>query len=337
MAGNRPVLEELSRKEESLRAACREKGLTPGVVGMFRRLLMGFYGAHGRDLPWRRTRDPYRILVSEFMLQQTRVERVLSKYPEFLARFPDVATLARAPRRDVLLAWQGLGYNRRAIALHETAGRVVVECGGEIPLDRATLDSFPGIGSATAGAVVVFSANRPLVFIETNIRRVYIHFFFPGAARVHDREIEPILERTMLKSEPRDFYYALMDYGSALTKGSRGPNGSLLRGGHGNPNIRSAAYSRQSSFEGSDRQVRGTILRRLLPVGELTGENLKSLAPVGADRLERILRGLERDGFIKRAGGKIRCRETPEASGGKGSFEEVRNPPAMRTRRRGGR
>jgi A/G-specific adenine glycosylase len=256
---------------------------------------MDFHASHGRDLPWRRTTDPYRILVSEFMLQQTQVERVLSKYPEFLGRFPEVQALARASRHEVLGAWQGLGYNRRALALHETAGRIMDGFHGEIPLDRAILDSFPGIGSATAGAIVVFSANRPEIFIETNIRRVYIHFFFPGAARVRDREIEPILGQTLARDRPREFYYALMDYGS------------LLKGRPGNPNTRSASYSRQSPFQGSDRQVRGIILRRLLGDGDVREEELRDLVPVEPGRLERILEGLERDGFIERSGGMIRC------------------------------
>jgi A/G-specific adenine glycosylase len=297
MTGGGRDPETLPAGEESLRGAFRKNGLTPGVVAAFRRFLMGYYGTHGRDLPWRRTTDPYRILVSEFMLQQTQVERVLSKYPEFLGRFPHVGVLARAPRRDVLLAWQGLGYNRRAIALHDTAKRVDREFRGTIPLDRATLDSFPGIGNATAGAVVVFSTNRPEIFIETNIRRVYIHLFFPDVSHVRDRDIEPILGKTLLRRRPRDFYYALMDYGSFL---KRGP---------GNPNIRSASYSRQSRFEGSDRQVRGFILRRLLAAGEIPDKVLRSSVPVGRRRLERILLGLSKDGFIERSGGAIRYRE----------------------------
>jgi A/G-specific adenine glycosylase len=256
---------------------------------------MRFYETRGRDLPWRRTTDPYRILVSEFMLQQTQVERVLTKYPEFLGRFPDIGALARAPRHEVLLAWQGLGYNRRALALHRTARRIMDDFHGTIPLDPALLDSFPGIGGATAGAVVVFSTNRPDIFIETNIRRVYIHLFFPDAAKVHDREIEPILRRTLIKRRPREFYYALMDYGSALAKEAR------------NPNMRSASYSRQSAFEGSDRQVRGMILRHLLAGRGAREEELRGLVPVEPGRLERILSGLERDGFIERSGGRIRC------------------------------
>jgi A/G-specific adenine glycosylase len=287
--------QELPALEESIRDGYRSAGLTGGLTGSFQRLLMLFYASFGRDLPWRRTTDPYRILVSEFMLQQTQVERVLTKYPEFLGRFPDIEVLARAPKHEVLIAWQGLGYNRRALALHGTARRVRDEFHGRIPLDRAFLESFPGIGRATAGAILAFSTNRPEIFIETNIRRVYIHLFFPDAVKVLDREIEPILEKTLPKKNPREFYYALMDYGSILKKGAR------------NPNTRSASYSRQSPFEGSDRQVRGMVLRHLLTGGGALEEELRGLVPVEPGRLERILRGLERDGFIERSGGRIRC------------------------------
>jgi len=279
---------------DSIRETYRKEGLSPRLIRSFQGSLLRYYRRHGRDLPWRRTTDPYHILVSEFMLQQTQVERVLLKYPEFLGRFPDVEALARAELREVLAAWQGLGYNRRALALHRTARRIAEEFHGEVPLDRATLDSFPGIGSATAGAIVVFSANRPEVFIETNIRRVYIHLFFPGADKVHDREIEPLLERTLDLENPRRFYYTLMDFGSLLKKGAR------------NPNLRSASYARQGRFEGSDRQARGRILRHLLAAGEAGERESGEVAMVGPDRLERVLATLERDGFIERLGGKIR-------------------------------
>jgi A/G-specific adenine glycosylase len=236
----------------------------------------------------------------------------------------------------VLLAWQGLGYNRRALALHRTARRIADDYGGTVPLDRATLDTFPGIGSATAGAIVVFSTDRPEVFIETNIRRVYIHLFFPGEGKVHDREIVPLLEKTLDREHPRRFYYTLMDYGSALGKGTGDPTGSALGKGTGdptgsalgkgtgsprrsppkrgarNPNLRSASYARQSPFEGSDRQVRGAILRQLVGDGEIAETGLGDRFRVEPERLERILGGLERDGFIERHRGKIRCRTGEE-------------------------
>jgi A/G-specific adenine glycosylase len=295
MDQERNIRQELSAMEDSIRARSRSGGFTTGLARSFQKFLMLFYASFGRDLPWRRTTDSYRILVSEFMLQQTQVERVLRKYPEFLRCFPNIEGLARAPRHEVLIAWQGLGYNRRALALHETARRVRDKFHGRIPLDRAFLESFPGIGRATAGAILVFSTNRPEIFIETNIRRVYIHLFFPDAVKVLDREIEPFLEKTLPKKNPREFYYALMDYGSILKKRAR------------NPNMRSASYSRQSPFEGSDRQARGMVLRHLLTGGGALEEELRDLLPVEPGRLERILRGLERDGFIERSGGRIRC------------------------------
>jgi A/G-specific adenine glycosylase len=297
MAGKAPIPQELSAMEDSLRAEFRGESLTEGIVDSFRHFLALFSASCRRDLPWRRTSDPYRILVSEFMLQQTQVERVLRKYPEFLRRFPDIRALAGASRHEVLSAWQGLGYNRRALSLHGAARKVMHEFHGEIPLDRTILDSFPGIGSATAGAIVVFSTDRPEIFIETNIRRVYIHLFFPGAGRVRDREIVPILERTLDRDRPREFYYALMDYGS------------ILKGRAGNPNTRSASYSRQSPFQGSDRQVRGIILRHLLGHRETSEDELGDQVHVQPGRLELILRGLEKEGFIERTGGRLRCKE----------------------------
>jgi A/G-specific adenine glycosylase len=323
---------ELAGMEEAVRAGYRDEGLTPGVVDSFHRFLAVFFAKRGRDLPWRRTTDPvqrgpvpprkiparsrgaptprdspasfgagspcgtldpYHILVSEFMLQQTQVERVSVKYPEFLGRFPDVETLAWAPVPEVLRAWQGLGYNRRALALHRTARRILEEFHGEVPLDRATLDSLPGIGSATAGAVVVFSTNRPEVFIETNIRRVYIHLFFPEAEKVHDLEIEPLLERTLDRENPRRFYYTLMDFGSLLKKEAR------------NPNLRSAMYTRQGPFEGSDRQVRGMILRHILLAGDIREPDLIHTLGIDPEKVKRLLTTLEKEGFVYRKRGRI--------------------------------
>ena len=289
-------MQDLTGMEESLRAGFSSEGLTPGIVYSFRRFLGLFFDTRGRDLPWRRTTDPYQILISEFMLQQTQVERVLVKYPEFLSQFPDIGAVARAPLQEVLRVWQGLGYNRRALALHRTARRIVEEFHGEIPLHRASLDTFPGIGSATAAAIVVFSTNRAEVFIETNIRRVYIHIFFQDAEMVHDREIVSVLERTLDRGHPRRFYYALMDFGEYLYYTLKD-----------NPNRRSASYHRQTPFEGSDRQVRGFILRHLLGNGEIDEGWLRDRLPVDPERLERILGGLEKEGFIDRDEGRIRC------------------------------
>jgi len=270
--------------------------LTPRAIEAFRKSVHDFYREHRRDLPWRRTRDPYEILVSEFMLQQTQVSRVEEKYPPFLERFPDIESLADAAPGEVLALWQGLGYNRRALALHRTARIVVDEHGGIIPDTGDLLLTLPGIGPATAGALQAFALDRPVVFIETNIRRVYIHAFFPGRDRVTDSEILPLVEATVDSDGPREWYYALMDYGSALAKEVS------------NPNLRSAHYSRQSPFEGSDRQIRGQILRILLDVGSLTTDELLerlSVETVERDTMEAILTRLEQEGFLARENGLV--------------------------------
>ena len=151
-------------------------------ISEFQQMVLDYYHQHGRPMAWRDTTDPYKILVSEIMLQQTQVERVLVKYPDFLAAFPDFASLAQAPLADILTVWQGMGYNRRAISLQKCAQRVMNEYDGMLPADVDTLATFPGIGRATASSICAFAFNMPVVFIETNIRRVFIHFFFSDAA-----------------------------------------------------------------------------------------------------------------------------------------------------------
>ncbi|HPC47167.1 MAG TPA: A/G-specific adenine glycosylase [Deltaproteobacteria bacterium] len=243
-----------------------------------------------RPLPWRENINPYRVLVSEFMLQQTGVERVAGKYGAFLARFPDVGALAGARLADVLAVWQGLGYNRRAVHLWKTANAVVSGYGGRIPERKDELTGLPGIAHATAGAIIAFAYNRPAVFIETNIRRVFIHFFFEGRSQVKDLEILPLVEATLDGENPRKWYYALMDCGAML--GRLSPN----------PNRRSSVYAKQAPFEGSDRQVRGRVIRSLLGDGPLTEKALLLKLGVESSRLRRILAGLEGDGLIARKG-----------------------------------
>ena len=182
----------------------------------FRRTVLEHYRASKRDLPWRRTRDAYRILVSEVMLQQTQVARVQTFYENFIKKFPSFATLARSKKSDVLRAWQGLGYNRRALALKELAVIIVKKYGSKLPRDRKTLESLPGVGPYTAGAVRAFAWGQPDVFIETNIRRVFIHFFFPRRKKVSDREILLLVEKTLDRRDVRAWYFALMDYGAML-------------------------------------------------------------------------------------------------------------------------
>jgi A/G-specific adenine glycosylase len=267
---------------------------TDDGIGRFRQMVLDHYRDHGRQMPWRETADPYRILVSEIMLQQTRVERVMVKYPEFVAVFSDFAALAKAPLMEILSAWQGMGYNRRAIALQKCAIRVVEEFGGTLPDDPAVLANFPGIGKATAASICAFAFDRPVVFIETNIRRVFIHFFFSDNAIVGDDEILPLVSRALPANNSRIWYWALMDLGTALTRTAA------------NPNRRSRHYAKQSPFEGSDRKIRGTILRQLLPGKIQSLEQIHAVFPEDPGRIDRILAGLEADGFLVRDGNRIR-------------------------------
>lgn len=222
------------------------------LLAAFRAAVLDYYQEYGRDLPWRRTRDPYRILVSEVMLQQTQVTRVLGKYDRFIAAFPDVCALGAAPTAVVLRTWQGLGYNRRALALHQSAQIIVAEHQGLVPRSLSGLRSLPGIGPATAGAIGVFAYDLPLPFIETNIRSAFLHFFFQGCNAVPDADILPLVALTLDHDNPRDWYYALMDYGVWVKKT------------HHNPSRRSMHHTTQPAFAGSRRQLRAQILRVLL-------------------------------------------------------------------------
>lgn len=260
----------------------------------FKRTVMAHWRRQGRhDLPWRKTRNPYAILVSELMLQQTQVDRVVPFYRAFLARFPSFEVLARARGASVLKVWQGLGYNRRALMLRRCAKKVVSSHGGELPDSFDELVELPGLGAYTAGAVLAFAFNKPHPMIETNIRRVYIHHFFPRAKEVSDDRIVPLVERTMNRRNPGEWFGALMDYGSWLAK--RVPN----------PNKKSRHYTRQSSFEGSSRQVRGRILRELLNAGSLSMFALKQR--ISDARCAEIVSGMERDGLVRIGRGRVSC------------------------------
>lgn len=211
-----------------------------------------FYDTQGRhSLPWRKTKDPYRVLLSEMMLQQTQVYRVLPKYKAFIAQFPTLQKLSEASLGEVLIAWQGLGYNRRAKMLHNCAEVIVRECGGRFPKEYTQLTALPGIGPYTAGAIMAFAYNQPLPIIETNIRAVYLHHFFDNQTDVDDAKLLNIITATLDSEHPREWYWALMDYGSYIKKE------------FGNPNDKSKHYTKQSAFEGSDRQIRGAVLRTL--------------------------------------------------------------------------
>ena len=242
-------------------------------------------------MPWRATRDSYQILVSEVMLQQTQVSRALKFYSKFIKLFPSFKTLARAKTADVLRAWQGLGYNRRALSLQKLAQSVVENYGGKLPCDRAALELLPGIGKGTSGSLMAFVFNEPVVFIETNIRRVFIHHFFPKRRKVADPELEPLVAHTMGKKKPREWYWALMDYGAMLGEDSRGR-------AKGNPNVRSKHYVRQSKFVGSDRELRGKLLKLFLLKKQIVPAVAARLFGEPVARVKRIANALSHEGFL---------------------------------------
>lgn len=239
-----------------------------------------------RPMPWRSDTRPYYILVSEIMLQQTQVSRVEPKFMAFITRFPDIATLASAPLAEVITAWSGLGYNRRARFLWQAAQMIVDEYEGKMPSRYDELCRLPGVGPNTAGAIMAYAYNQPVSFIETNIRTVYIHHFFADAPKVHDRDILKKLQETLDYEAPRTFYWALMDYGSYLkSQGVR-------------YQARQASYRKQAPLEGSLRQMRGWI------VAYLTTTQTVLLADLQArynhdPRIEPALAALQRDGMIE--------------------------------------
>ena len=265
--------------------------LSTDEIRAFRQKIYDYYSLNRRDLPWRQTTNAYNIVVSEMMLQQTQVERVKDKYRGFIEAFPDFHALAMAPLKEVLSVWQGLGYNRRALALKQCAEEAISSYGGELPQDLEGLCKLPGIGRATAGEILAFAFNVPTVFIETNIRRVFIHEFFDGEDNVMDKKILPLVEATLDRENPREWYWALMDYGSMLKK-------KVV-----NPNRRSAHYARQSAFEGSDRRIRGIILRTLLKKAYVTEKELLCDVSIDQGRLTGILGKMAEDGLIREKDG----------------------------------
>ncbi len=254
----------------------------------FQKTIWDYYKANRRDFAWRRTKNPYRILVSEIMLQQTQTSRVVGKYKEFLKKFPNFKALAEASTADVLKTWQGLGYNRRALMLKKLAQEVVQNYNAKLPANADELIALPGIGKGTAGAIMAFAFNAPVVFIETNIRRVYIHFFFSDRIGVSDAELLPLIENTLPQANSREWYHALMDYGAMLGQTRRKQN----------PNRRSAHYTKQSKFEGSDRQIRGALLRVLLHEPQLTVGQLVAKLGYEKKRIVVALKALKQEGFI---------------------------------------
>ena len=256
----------------------------------FIRIVKDFYDKEGRHtLPWRKTTDPYKIAVSEIMLQQTQVARVIEKYQSFLKLFPNVSALAKAPLKDVLEAWSGLGYNRRAKFLHKMAQVIVRDYNGRFPKTILGLEALPGIGPYTAGAIAAFAYNMPVSMIETNIRTVYIHHFFQNQTDVTDENLLKIITETTDLEHPRIWYWALMDYGSDLK--SRGIKTHRA----------SKHYVKQSAFIGSKRQIRGAVIKALLG-GPKTLPQLIRLLEKDKDSIASVLKDMIAEMLVRKEG-----------------------------------
>lgn len=260
-------------------------------IAAFREVVLGYYREHGRDLPWRRTTDPYAVLVSEVMLQQTQVPRVVPKFEAFMARFPTVDSLAESPLADVLALWSGLGYNRRAKSLKAAAEMIVAEHGGRVPDTVEGLTSLPGIGFATAAQVLAFAFGVGVPFLETNVRSVVLHHFFEDAEQVPDAALLPLVEATLDREDPRTWYWALMDYGTYLKRALP------------NPNRRSAHHTTQGRFEGSNRQLRGRLLRELTGRAPQGVDDLCDAVGFPRERVAAALEALAAEGFLTHGDG----------------------------------
>jgi A/G-specific adenine glycosylase len=258
-------------------------------IKQLQRIVWKYYKEHGRHtLPWRKTKNPYRILVSEVMLQQTQVTRVIPKYEAFLKKFPSLTALAQASLREVLVVWQGLGYNRRAKALHQLAGVVVREYGGKLPMTYEALVRLPGVGPYTGSAVCAFAYNTPHAMIETNIRTVFFHHIFPMQEQVTDAELMVIAQTALDTRRPREWHWALMDYGAYLKEqGVRS-------------NAKSKHYTPQATFKGSDREVRGTIIRTLTQLPCASEKEVVRITKIAPARVRNQLKKLEKEGMIRK-------------------------------------
>ena len=260
-------------------------------------MIWEYYQAQGRhDLPWRVLNptgdlDPYCVMVSELMLQQTQVARVIPKYEAFLCLFPSLQALAGAELGAVLQAWSGLGYNRRAKFLWQAAKMILNQYDGAFPATEQSLTTLPGIGKNTAGAILAYAYNQPVAYVETNIRSVYLHHFFADQEGVTDAKVLAKVLETLDTEHPREWYWALMDYGAYLKKQVS------------NPSARSKTYARQSVFHGSRRQIRGQVIRRLTGA-PATREALQY--EINDERLESVLEDLLSEGMINLSGNQYR-------------------------------
>jgi len=267
--------------------------LSPAAVEGFQETVYAHFRVHERHFPWRETADPYAVTVSEIMLQQTQAPRVVPKYEAFLAAFPGWRVLAGAPQADVLRLWQGLGYNRRGLMLHRLANVVHQQYAGALPRSTAELLKLPAIGPYTAAAIQVFAFGQPAVVLETNIRSVLIHHFFAMQDSVDDTELAKLVGETLDREHPRQWYQALMDYGN------------WLKATGTNPSRRSKRYVRQAPLRGSNREVRGAILRELSTNPSLPLAGLNRRLAMGTERVEPAVGQLLQEGFIVKRGNML--------------------------------
>ncbi|MDR3343006.1 MAG: A/G-specific adenine glycosylase [Treponema sp.] len=283
-------------------AALLTAPLAPSLIPHFKNIIYSHYEEAGRMFPWRGDITPWGVLVSEFMLQQTQTERVIPYWERWMSRWSTPEALSKASMEEALREWSGLGYNRRCRYLKECARLITEQYGGQVPDTPAELLHLPGIGAYTSGAIACFSYNYPAVFIETNIRAVVIHFFFQAQEAVKDTEIIPILEATLDRENPRKWYWALMDYGAALKKVTV------------NPSRRSAHYTKQSRFEGSFRQLRGSIIKSLVTQGPANAGELHTRIGVEEMDLYEALKALEKESMVAEEEGvyKIPDTQTPQ-------------------------
>jgi A/G-specific adenine glycosylase len=236
--------------------------------------------------------EPYSLNISK--VKKSTGRRAVPKYLNFIKQFPTFKKLSTASLAGLLAAWQGLGYNRRALSLQKTALEVVRKYKGKLPCDPELLKELPGIGPATAASIVVYAFNLPFVFIETNVRTVFIQCFFANRTDVTDAELLPLVTKMLDQSNPRKWYNALMDYGVMLKKK------------HKNPSRRSAHHTKQSSFKGSLRQVRGRIITTVTNKKSITlralATALEDLEQATPTTLNTLIAQLEKEGFLKRKG-----------------------------------
>ena len=266
------------------------------TIQSFQTKIMDWWSENTRDLQWRRDPTPYNVLVSEIMLQQTQVSRVIPKYLEFLQKYPAIESLAEANTKELIQIWCGLGYNRRALWLREAAGQIVER--GSFPEEVADLRKLKGIGPYTSRSILVFAFNKDVATVDTNIRRVLIASGF-AEENSSDKELQDIADALLLKGRSSDWHNALMDYGSeVLTSSTTGI----------------APTSKQPRFKGSSRQIRGKIVRELSENDTLTlGEIASSLNIDGKKEteLESILDQLICDRLVDKAGaGKYRIADS---------------------------